>query len=128
MKGDNCSYYVHGLFPLSAYAVPPRHSFQRFIKCWCYCPHFADKETEVQKGEVATQLPSKESRMSHALTHSNLKQYEATTITLSIVKCITVLPCFPPCSTSPCGRNYALCSLKADSAMWKVSRSNRCHC
>ena len=34
--------------------MPPRHSFQSFIKCWCYRPHISDKGTDVQKGEVAS--------------------------------------------------------------------------
>ena len=34
--------------------MPPKHSFQSFIKGWCYCPHVSDKGTDVQKAEVAS--------------------------------------------------------------------------
>ena len=62
--------------------------------------------------------------------YSNIKQQrEAASVTLSIVKWITFLPHFPLHSASSCcGGGYTSYSLEPDSAMWKVSGSDRCHC
>jgi hypothetical protein len=77
-----------------------------FVKHFCYCPHFIDKETDVQKGKATTQIHPllRGSGSSYVSTNFILKQYyEVGTIILTIADCIavlTIIPTFPLCCAS----------------------------
>lgn len=114
-------YYTHGLFPLRAYYVPPRHSFQSFIKCWCYCPHISDKGTDVQKGRVASP------QRIRAVSCLNLFKYQTAmwggfcySFHCQAYYFSSPFPT-PQCLFLLWRRGYTSYSLKPDSAMRKVS-------